>query len=213
MFRWGKIVGVSLLVLTTVGLGVAQAGVFRADRYPVTVTTNANVPDHVWTLGGMQFSCSGPQVDGKLESPSATITFTVLFPSCRTPYGNPSIEFAPCDYRATLGETTTGGKFKKYLELDCGFKWLNFRWATCEARVPSQSLSPAYAWNGSEWEGGGLFLEAAVSHTLKYQVTADGFLCPFSGVGFFSDGSYVGRYRLFGDYLDGTYVRVYGAHS
>lgn len=203
------------LLGAVVASGSAQGGVFKADRYPATVTTSQRVGNHVWELGALRITCSGPRVDGQLWGPSSTLTFTINFATCSNPYGSVSADFSPCDFRAYLGETIigSGGRFRTILELSCASKWITFKLLGCEIRVPTQgSLEPVSAYNSSlyyeEYEYG-VVLEAGTP--LKYQImsAASCFLTP----GVYSNGRYTGAYRLSGEPLTGYgEIRIYGAH-
>jgi len=191
----------------------ARGGVFRADKYAATVTTQKNVPNHVWHLGSLTFSCSGPQVDGQLLQASPSLTFSVQFLSCSVPIwgGSTTPDFSPCDFRAILGETIAGRGFQTYVELFCGSKWVNWKFLTCEIHVPTQKLSSAYAYAPTFTEEEQVLNLETEAFGLKYEVVVDGALCPYSSTGTFQNGSYSGRFRLFGEPLICSgWILIYG---
>jgi hypothetical protein len=203
---------ISALVLGLLGIaGSAQASEWHAASYPATVTTSQNAGgSHSWGLGGVTITCSGTQAHSKMTAASSTLTFTINFASCTSSSLTVSFSLNTCDLEADLGGTESG-RFKSTLDIVCSAGPFNIRfsWGTCEVLVPAQNgLGSAYAENVSSETGYDVLFEAGVTG-MAYEVTKDGFLCPLSGTGQKTGGTYTGNYGFFGESSGGSRIQIH----
>jgi hypothetical protein len=208
--------GLLALVLCLVCLFIpavgAQASQWHAASYPATVTTENNPSNtHVWNFGGVAIKCTGTTVHGSMASATPTFTFSVNFASCTGPF-SVSFSFAPCDLEANLGATDSG-RYKTSLDIVCASTYINIRFGTCEVQIPSQNgLASAYVKNASESESYDVLMEAEISGLL-YKVTSDGFLCPLSGTGEKTNGTYTGKYEFFGESAGQSHIKIHATDT
>jgi hypothetical protein len=182
MTRKFRILGVAVfavLALSAVIASAASASNFTASSYPTTATGTSAKGNDVFTTEAGSVECHGHFLVDDLTEPKETVTVTPTYTECRA-FGflSATVTMNGCDYKFW----TSGA-----VDLECPTgKNIVVVASTCEADIPTQTglTSVSYANNGNHID-----VKANVTG-ITYNVTKDGFGCPFNGTGHKTGGTY-----------------------
>jgi len=175
-----KVLGLAVLAVLSVSAVVAasaQADTFTASKYPTPITSSSAIGNDIFKTEGGDVECDS-HLRGSLASVSNSITMTGSYIECRAFGFLSATIFMGCDYVLHVnGE----------LDIECpASNKIIITAGTCEVQIGTQTgLSKVELSNGS----GDINAKANVSG-IKYDVTKDGFGCPFSGTGEKTGGTY-----------------------
>lgn len=161
---------IAVLVLGAVAASAVQASKFTASSYPTTVTATNPLGNSVMQTEAGSVECA-EHWEGTLSEATETIQMTPTFTSCKA-FGFIS---SLIDANGCVLRVHSNGK----LDIVCSSKPLEVTAGTCVMHVGSQS---GLSWIDLTNEGNHVWIGLNVS-ALTYNVTKDGFLCPFNGTG------------------------------
>ncbi|HST69224.1 MAG TPA: hypothetical protein VLI94_06175 [Solirubrobacterales bacterium] len=173
MIRKLKILGptlVAVLAMSAVVASAAQAQ-FTASSYPTTVTATSPLGNDIFTTEGGTVECAG-HFEGTLSEASTSIKIFPTYTECKAfGFVSATVHVNGCWYIMYSNEKIDiGCPPTKVIEITAG---------NCVVDVPPQNnLTGVKFTNNSPWLD--IF---ATAKKIKYNVTKDGFLCPFSGTG------------------------------
>ncbi|HST70742.1 MAG TPA: hypothetical protein VLI94_13935 [Solirubrobacterales bacterium] len=185
MIRKFKALGlamVAVLALSAIGVSTAQAQ-FTASSYPATVTATSELGNDVITTEGGSVECKS-QFEGTLTEASNTLTVTPTYTNCKAfGFTSATVNMNGCKY-----EWKRFGFLSFGVEITCPLnKTMTIVAGNCEIDFPPQSglLNGTIA-------NKALDLDFRLNLSkITYNVTKDGFLCPFGGTGHKTGASYV----------------------
>lgn len=164
---------------------------FTAQKYPATIHgTDERGKTTIVTEAGA-INCE-VKVHGELKKEaSQTLTLTPTYSAC-TFKGLPAVvETDGCDFTYHLTTETATDSYLAHKDIDCPMgQAITVSGSTCEFKIPAQKYLETVDFVN---EKGGLVPDITMTDTVKnvsYEVTQDGLLCPFGGVGKRSDGTF-----------------------
>jgi hypothetical protein len=185
MIRKFKALGlamVAVLALSAIGASTAQAQ-FTATSYPTTVTATSALGNDVITTEGGSVECASHFV-GTLTEASNSLTLTPTYTGCKA-FGflSATVSTNGCTYKWTRISVISAG-----FDITCPLnKQITIVAGTCEVDIlPQSGLLNVTISNRL------LDIDARLNLSgITYNVTKDGFLCPFNGTGHKTGAKYV----------------------
>jgi streptogrisin C len=154
----------------------------EAATYPIVA---AGSGEELFGFGGWSFEC-----EGKFETSSTTDFALYPFYTGCAAFGGigATVDASGCHFTLEVVEESAADEFEAEADLACGEGSIDLTAITCEAKIGSQeglgtvrlTSETGTGDVGIEWDLAGIV----------YTVTKDGFLCPFSGTGVKSGGTY-----------------------
>lgn len=192
MIRDLKILSLVVLVFGLLAAAPASATQFTASEYPVTIHGQNPIEREKIVMEGGNAECDA-SFHAEATENSAALTVKPTYVNCRA-FGvlNATVSMEGCDYvfKATEG---SGDNFKAHVDIACPEgKAIKIVAATCTVTIPAQTGRTTADIN--LMTNGGLFTDLTVTFTVKgigYNVTVDGFGCPFSGTGVKTGAEYL----------------------
>lgn len=194
MIRNLKALGAAVLAVLAMGAlaSVAQAegegteAEFTAAEYPVTFSGSNSAGTEVFSTEAGDVECAS-SFSGSASEASQVVEAHPEYSECEAfGFVDATVETNECNYRFELAtETETG--YDASVDVVCPEgQTIEIDAFTCSAEVPSQNDLTMVDLDNVE---GGVSVLAHVNE-IEYDVTNDGFLCPFSGTGTNNDGEY-----------------------
>jgi hypothetical protein len=187
-----KKLGVSLVAVLALSLAItsiAAAALFTSSSYPASYKGEGNPEEYGYvTVEAGTVKCKSGSASATLSSASSTLSISGQAGGCSA-FG--FVEAKVVENGCTTlvhvkegsGDTYTGTG-----DLVCPEgKSVVTTASTCEMQVPSQTGSVTLEFTNNTPEGS-VSVKVKTSH-FKYNVTKDGFLCPFGGTGAKTDGT------------------------
>jgi hypothetical protein len=175
MIRKFKTLGiavVAVLALSAVVASAASATNFTASKYPTAASATSSKGNDTFTTAAGTVECHASFAVASISEPQSSVTVTPTYTSCLA-FGlfSAEVHMNGCDYTFY----TTGA-----VDVNCGTgKAIAITAGPCEVQIGAQKgLSKVDLANS----GTGISAQATVSG-VAYNVTKDGFGCPFSGTG------------------------------
>ena len=191
---------VAVLALGAVAASSAMAeGEYTAAEYSTTATGTSPLGNDVFTTEGGTVECAS-HFEATLAAPSSSLTAKAKYTGCRA-FGflEATVNMGSCDYlftTPTLVETPTANNhvwtIGVHVKCTNAAEPIKIVAGTCEATVGEQSPGGhviATATTNTPSKPDDIDVRATVTG-IKYTVTKDGFLCPFSGTGAKTGGTY-----------------------
>jgi hypothetical protein len=175
MIRNLKTLGVAViavLAMSAVIASAASAANFTASSYPTAATASSPKGNDDFKTEAGSVECKAHFAVAALSAPATYATVTPTYSECQA-FGflSATVTMNGCDYDfdsdGTVKLTCSGGN--KIVVVA----------STCEAKIGPQEHLTSVALTNS---GSGISAKANVSG-IAYEVTKDGFLCPFNGTG------------------------------
>jgi hypothetical protein len=202
MIRKVNVLGLATVAVLAMGAllaSAAQAGTLETETGGSVLLHGEQVENsHVFTLtdnGNLTTTCTGATFSavGETANGSSTIESHPEYSGC-TAFGlSATITTTGCNYLFHIGEETGAGEFGGTVDIKCGTGAIVITAGTCEVKVGTQSgLNSGTATDSG---GAGNLMDILLhSNTtnIHYTVTKDGFLCPLSGTGNFTQSDYTG---------------------
>jgi hypothetical protein len=193
-FKTSCLALLTVLSLTAVHAPTSPAEVpeFKTEAYPAEVEGHQST-NHVMVVeGSFELVCKQVTVRGTLNAVSETIQLEPTYAECTIAGAAATVNANGCTYKFHIGSEVGVGEFSGTTDIACpSGKAITATAGTCEVLVGSQAgLSKVEYVNNSEAEVPSLTGRLAITG-LKY-TTKDGFLCPFSGSGEKTNGTYAG---------------------
>ena len=172
--------------MTSASPASAQTPNFEAGSYPATIDGTGNLGIFKFATNGGNVECKN-EFDGTLSKASTTLKVAITYTECKA-FGflNATVNTEGCEWVMHATEAEGEGKVKASLSLECPTsKSIKISVSTCAAEMKPQSgLTPVKLINDTE----DVTFKPEIKMGVKYTVTKDGFLCPLTGTGEFSDG-------------------------
>jgi hypothetical protein len=179
---------VAVLALAAVSASAASAASYTASSYPTTGTGESAVGNDTFKTEGGVVECKS-HFEGTLATEAQeSLTVKAKYSSCKA-FGflNATVEMNGCDYLFTAPTSTGGANWHAAVHVKCAPGPITITAGTCKVTIGEHS--PGGVVNITNNAGGDVSVKAAVTG-IKYNVTQDGFGCPFLGTGERSDGTY-----------------------
>lgn len=180
MIRNFKVLGLALVAVLAMSAVVASAASaqFTADSYPKTVTAVSELGNDVFKIDNASVECKG-HFEGTASEASTTLTVTPVYSNCKAfGFASATVVMNGCDYVFhSNGEVDLECPAGNSIVISAG---------NCEVDVGTQTglKTVGLANNGSHVD-----VKADVGG-ITGTVTKDGFLCPLSGTGVKTGGTY-----------------------
>lgn len=194
---------VALIALNVVAESASAAtGMLTAERYPVKLTWEYE-EDAEFQFGPTKVNCKKGTLVGEVSAGSKTITAHPAYSEC-TAFGfvGATVTTTGCDKDVLFGDTiaspdTYGGTVTYTCEAG---KKIKISAGTCEVEIgPQSGLNGVTIHNiTNATPKKDITIDTHVTG-LAYTVSKDGFLCPLSGTGNFTDGVVNGAVTVFGE--------------
>jgi hypothetical protein len=186
-----RLSAIAAALLTLASAATASAAKFEAGKYSAQLSGPQVASENfVFTVeGGLAFKCKEVTLSGELTAASTEIELAPTFKECTASGLSASISAEGCKYRFNADTydvdiVCPAGKTMKYTVF------------TCEIRVGGQNGLETVEYLDSEGSPTTFAVEFLTVEKVKYNKTADGFLCPLSGTGEKSDGTYKGEFVM-----------------
>lgn len=176
----------AVLVLGFVTTASASAAYFQATEYPAEVKGEREGEVHIFTVeGGFSLKCETDTFGAELPEPLETLEVAPKYEKCTALGLSATVTMEGCKYRldanaADVDIVCPEGKAIKIVA------------ATCEVQIGSQNGIEKDEYVKHEESPKTLSVKFK-AEKIKYNKTKDGFLCPLSGLGEKSDGTYTGN--------------------
>jgi hypothetical protein len=168
---------------------------FTAAKYPVTVHGSGKVGVFTFNTNGGKVECQNT-FHSVLNAASSTMKLAVTYTECKA-FGFLSATVTPegCEFVVHGTEKVTTDEYKAHLGFECpAGKSLKISVSNCAAEYKTQTglttvnLKDETAASPAK----DIKYDPKVTTGVKYTVTKDGFACPLTGTGEYSDGSISG---------------------
>jgi hypothetical protein len=171
------VAALAVLALSAIGASTAQATNFTASSYPTSFTAESVKGNDDFQTEAGAVECKS-HFSGTISAASETITVNADYSECSAfGFASATVNMGSCDY-----VFHTNG----VVDLTCGKTPASIVASTCEATFTTQSgLKSVSLKNGT----GDITAQAGVTG-IAYNVTKDGFGCPFNGTGAKTGASY-----------------------
>lgn len=187
MIRNFKTLGLAVLAVMAFGAlaaSSASAVEFTADKYPVTLHGENPIEKEKFITEAGNVECDSSFHAVATEA-SSTLTVNPTYTNCKAfTFLNATVSMEGCDYVFTATEGS-GDHWKAHVDVVCpAGKSIKIVAATCTATVPAQTGLTTV--DITLMTNAGKITDVTVTATtkgIKYNVTNDGFGCPFSGTG------------------------------
>jgi len=196
---------VAVLAMSAVVASAANAGSLYNTNgtYPVTLHGEQEAEKtHVFTLtdnSNLTTTCTTATFAGTLSGTSSTATIHPTYGKATgagncTAFGlSAEITTTGCDYVFHIGNTITSGVYDGTVDIVCsGTNKIIIVAGSCEVQVGSQNGLATVTGNNVAGSNPDDVTITAEVEGIDYTVTKDGFLCPLSGTGNFTEGDYTG---------------------
>lgn len=190
---------IAALVLMALGAGSAQAAKFEASGYPATITgTVSKGSDGFVTEAGIA-ECFA-HYEGTLAAASSEFALHPTYTSCEFVKVAATVTTNGCNFVFHLTSVTSAT-----VDIACTEgSVITVKAGTCEFHIPPQTgLATVVAGN----IGVRVELNPRVKE-MDYNVTQDGFLCPFKGTGTKVDGQWIADILLSNTAAGGSFAIV-----
>lgn len=188
---------VAMVAMALVVCPSASAVNFEAEEFPADLHGEAE-EGAVLTVEG-KVTCEGATFAGELSESAETVSLAPSYTGC-TAFGlGATIGANGCEFLLHVGEETSSTSFDGAVDLVCpAGKSLAVTFGNCEVQIGSQSglVSLGYT-NHPEAAPPSFSMQTALTG-IEYSKTKDGFLCPLSGTGVKTDGTYAGSVSVEG---------------
>lgn len=204
MIRNFKALGLALVAVLAMGALMASAAQAKSTIFATTSksplaidATGENIGEE-FKIDGVAVKCAVSHYTGSVTNGSNIITISPTYTNCQVGgIVNVDITMGDCDYEFTGSARTAIGPPAAYtatVSIKCKeSKGITIESATCHMTVPPQNtLSKAAVKNVA---AGDLTVKPEVTG-IKGTVVTDGFLCPFSGTGEKTGGTYTTEKEL-----------------
>lgn len=176
---------VAVLALTAVSASAASAASYTASSYPTTATGTSALGNDVFTTEGGKVECAS-HFEATLAAASVDTTWTAKYTSCKA-FGFVEAKVSHCKY--TFTEPSGGGDTWEAKAIHIVGNPCTIEAGTCKVSVPLQGpLGKVHILLDTAT---GIITVKANVTGVKYNVTADGFGCPFAGTGEKTGATYV----------------------
>jgi hypothetical protein len=204
MTRKLKTLGVALvavLALTAVMASAASAAKYTASSYPTTGTGESAIGNDTFITEGGTVECQS-HFEGTLAAASEDLTVTAKYTNCRA-FGFLEAVVSHCKYTFTA-PSGSGDNYTAIVHVvnaPC-----TITAGTCKVSIPLQnSLSSVAITNNTASKD--VSVKAGVKG-IKYNVTQDGFLCPFASAGEKTGAEYIQHNAVTFDSTNGADIDV-----
>jgi hypothetical protein len=199
------LIAMTLVALLVMPAGAYAAAEFEAEEYPVEVTGVQTEGSHVLGVeGGLSVVCEEAKFKGSMDGWSETEELAPEYKKCTASGFAATITTNGCVYKLHAGEPLAEeGDFEGTTDLVCptGNKIVVVA-GTCEVQIAAQTgLGKIEYDDNPEATPDNVAVSIALTG-VKYNKTKDGFLCPLSGTGEKSDGTYNGNVLATGELLE-----------
>lgn len=181
---------VAVLALSLVITSFSAAAQFTASSYPAKYEKEGNPEEFGYiTTDGGTVKCSSGAASATLSEASSTISISGSFGSC-TAFGfiNATVTVNGCTTLVHVKEGS-GDTYTGTADLVCPEgKSVVTTASTCEMQVPSQNGSVGLEYTNKTGAEGTVDIKVT-SSKFNYNVTKDGFACPFTGTGATTNGT------------------------
>jgi hypothetical protein len=192
---------VAVLALTAVSASAASAANYTASTYPTTGTGTSTLGNDVFTTEAGKVECAS-HFSGTLTKAAADITITANYTSCKA-FGFVEAIVSHCTYTFTE-PTGSGDNYSTKVHITGTACTITA--GTCKVSVPLQGPLSSVAIT-NDTAAGDVTVKANVSN-INYEVTQDGFGCPFNGVGAKAGATYVQANAITFDSTNGATIDV-----
>jgi hypothetical protein len=177
----------AVFVLGFVTNASASAAYFQATEYPAEVKAEREGEVHIFTAeGGISVKCETDTFSAELPEPLETLEVAPKYEKCTALGSAATVAMEGCKYRldANAADVDIVCPAGKAIKVVAG---------TCEVQISSQNgvEKDEYVNHEASPETISVNFKA---EKMKYNKTKDGFLCPLSGLGEKSDGTYAGNF-------------------
>jgi hypothetical protein len=192
---------VAVLAMSALAASAASAGVTEIEGGTSATLHGAQVENsHVFTLtdnSNLTTTCKTAtfSATGETANGTSTIETHPEYSECTAFAGlTATVTTTGCNYLFHLGAETAAGEFDGTVDIVCtGENTIKITAGTCEVKVGSQTGLTAGTSTNSGGAGSSMdLLLHTKSSKIKYSVLKDGFLCPLSGVGSYTESDYTG---------------------
>jgi hypothetical protein len=189
-FKGVTLAFVAILAMSAFVASAAQAITFSSSSYPQTVTAAGSGIGEKFETEGGSIECEESKYHGVLSEPSSSLEMSPTYTGCTAFFGFASafIHTNGCRFRWSGWEHDSAtATYTARLSIVCpAGKVIEVTAGTCLVHIPAQSnLSILDLTN---WLGA--FLLKPTVKGLTYNVTKDGWGCPFAGPGHRVGGGY-----------------------
>jgi hypothetical protein len=168
---------------------------FESAGYPTALSGGQNLASayNMFATEAGSVECGKATVAGQLAAASATLTLSPTYSECKGLGSSATVTTNGCTYQVALAGTKSGEKYPGTMSIACPEgKAIEIVAGNCTVAIGAQSgLSTVNASNDTAATPQRVEVDFKVAK-LKYTVTKDGFLCPFSGTGGKENGGYTG---------------------
>lgn len=175
----------AVLMLGVPTTASASTAYFQATEYPAEVKGEREGEVHTFAVeGGISVKCETDTFDAELPEPLETLEVAPKYEKCTALGVSATVTTEGCKYR--LDANAADG------DIVCPEgKAIKIVVSTCEVQIGSQSGIEKVEYVNHEESPKTLSVKFK-AEKVKYNKTKDGFLCPLSGLGEKSDGTYTG---------------------
>ncbi len=178
----------AIFVLCALTAGAASAAYIQATEYPAEVKAEKEGEAHVFAAEGFSVKCETAGFSAELPEPVETLEVAPTFEKCTASGSAATVAMEGCKYRLDANKADTdvvcpAGKKIVIVAL----------FGNCEIQIPAQNGIEKDEYVNHEESTQTLSVKYK-AEKIKYTKTKDGFLCPLSGLGEKSDGTYSGNF-------------------
>jgi hypothetical protein len=177
----------AVLVLGFVTTASASGAYFQATEYPAEVKAEREGEVHILTVeGGISVKCETDSFTAELPEPLETLEVAPKYEKCTALGAAATVAMEGCKYRLDANAAD--------VDIVCpAGKAIKIAAFTCEVQIGSQNGVEKDEYVNHEASPGTVSVNFK-AEKIKYNKTKDGFLCPLSGLGEKSDGTYAGNF-------------------
>jgi hypothetical protein len=171
----------------------------QAEDYPSEVI-GESTNSHVFVAEDeLKVTCKHASFSGTLSGPEEVLLVTPTYTECTGLGLSATVAANGCKYELRGGEEAGEGHFHGTTGVSCpAEKQITIAVATCEIQIPTQSGHSEVEFIDETKESKSDIAEKWNVKELKYTKAKDGFLCPLTGTGSKTDGTYQGDGQMQG---------------
>jgi len=194
MIRKLKASGLTLLALFAISAVAATAAqadpVFKASNSSGGLSGNGSASESFTTEAG-SVVCEESSFTGTYASAeAATQRMHPTYGKCKAfGFVSATVATGKCDYVFDPYQKVSAGNYKAKVAVDCAEGAITITASTCTAKVEDVPGNQELSYVALENSGGDVKADPETTG-ITYNVTNDGFLCPFNGTGVKTDGKY-----------------------
>jgi hypothetical protein len=185
---------VALWAMTAAASPAAASGL-AAERYSSELSSEQLEEVSFGSEGGT-VKCKKTTFSGSLSGAAGTTSLAPVFSECTAFGTSATIAVNGCQYVLHPGAETGSGVFTGSADLSCAKeKSIVIATAFCEVKIGSQTGLKSTTLTNETGSPRKVVLGLGITG-ITYNVTVDGFLCPFNGTGVRTNGTMSGKVRL-----------------